>query len=309
MNPDTSSADAQTTQPAAPTTERAADPAPPPFIPFSAIVAGRRLDAALSSGEVGFDIPADWLQGRTAFGGLTSAIALQAMRDVAGRDWPAGAALRALQTNFIAPVAQGAVTVAVQVLREGRNVRQVLARVLQGGDVSAVLVGVFASARDTTLPPLEPARPPPAHDIDDLPPAPPSRVPPALRPAFIRHFDMRWAAGAPPFSGAGSWEAQIHLRLTDPDAASLPAELLTVLLADAPPSPATSHFTRPSAASSVSWALELRPLPPDEPLAGWWRSDNRTVAAGDGYTNQQFMLWSPGGRLAALSYQVVTLYG
>jgi acyl-CoA thioesterase len=303
MNTDTRHIEAQIAQVPAP------EPALVPFIPFSAIVAGRRLEDAHARGEVGFDIPADWLQGRTAFGGLTSAIALQAMRDVAGRDWPAGVALRALQTNFIAPVAQGAVTVAVQVLREGRNVRQVLARVLQGGEVSAVLVGVFASARETTLPPLEPARPPPAHEIDALPPMPPSRVPPALRPAFIRHFDMRWASGAPPFSGAGSWEAQIHLRLTDFDAASLPTELLTVLLADAPPSPATSHFSRPSAASSVSWALEMRPLPPDEPLAGWWRSDNRTLAAGDGYTNQQFLLWSPEGRLAALSYQVVTLYG
>ena len=205
-------------------------------------------------------------------------------------------------------MAEGPVTVAVELLREGRSVRQVLARLQQQGATVAVQVGVFGSPRESSLPPLEPARPAPVRPVEDLP-VPVSRVPPELRPAFIRHFDMRWALGAPPFSGVPSWEAQIHLRLTDPDAARLPPEVLTVLLADAPPSPAASHFTRPGAASSVSWALEMRPLPADESLDGWWRSDNRTVAADGGTTHQQFLLWSPSGRLAALSYQVLTLYG
>ena len=256
--------------------------------------------------EVGFDVPDDWLQGRTSFGGLVSVFAVQAMRDVAASAWPAAVSLKAMQTNFIAPVGAGAVSVAVQVLREGRNVRQVQARVMQGGETAALMVGVFGSARTTSLPPLLPRRPAPARPVDELRPAPHA---PGRRPNFVAHLDMRWAEGGPPFSAMPDWRASIHLRLVDADAAQLPPELMTVLMADASPSPALSHFSEPSPASSVSWALELRPLPAGEATDGWWRADNLVIAAEGGYVNQQSMLWAPGGTLAALAYQVVTVYG
>lgn len=62
--------------------------------PFPKILAARRR------GDKGtaFDVSEDWLQGRTSFGGLISAFAVQAMRDVAGSAWPADVSLRALQT-------------------------------------------------------------------------------------------------------------------------------------------------------------------------------------------------------------------
>ncbi|MGL6110618.1 MAG: hypothetical protein ACRC2B_11030, partial [Rubrivivax sp.] len=49
-------------------------------------------------GAVRFVVGDDWLQGRTCYGGLISALAVQAMRDRAGAAWPAGVGLRALQT-------------------------------------------------------------------------------------------------------------------------------------------------------------------------------------------------------------------
>jgi Thioesterase-like superfamily len=76
-----------------------------------------------------FEVTEDWLQGRTSFGGLISAYAVQAMRDVAGAGWPANVSLRALQTSFIAPIGSGKVDVAVRLLREGKSVRQVQAEV------------------------------------------------------------------------------------------------------------------------------------------------------------------------------------
>ncbi|HJV60058.1 MAG TPA: thioesterase family protein [Albitalea sp.] len=267
----------------------------------STLLARRRVDAD----TVHFDVPADWLQGRTSFGGLVSAFGVQAMRDVAAAAWPREVALRALQTNFIAPVEQGPVAVAVQVLREGKNVRQLEARVLQGGATVALIVGVFGSGRDTRLPALRPTRPAPARAVDDVPAIP---FVEGRRPAFVAHLDMRWADGAPPFTGSPDWDASIHLRLLDPDAATLPSELMAVLMADASPSPVLSHLNAPAPASSVSWALELQPLAPDEPLGGWWRADNRSIAASAGYVNQQSTLWAPSGQLAALAYQVVTVY-
>jgi len=270
--------------------------------PLSIILARR----ARLAGEVQFDVPDDWLQGRTSFGGLVSVFAAQAMRDVADTGWPDTVHLRALQTNFIAPVESGALSVRVQVLREGKNVRQVQALVRQRDETVALMVGVFGSDRATSVPPLLPRRPEPAKAPDDIGRAP---FVPGRRPAFTAHFDMRWSDGAPPFSGGSGEHASIHVRLADADAADIHPELMTVLMADVSPTPVLTQFTTPTPASSVSWALELRPLASEEALGGWWRADNRAVAASGGYVNQQGMLWAPSGALAALAYQVVTVYG
>ena len=132
---------------------------------------------------------------------------------------------------------------------------------------------------------------------------------PGRRPNFTAHLDMRWAEGAPPFSHQPATRASIHLRLLDADAKALPSELMTVLMGDAFPTPVLAQLEQPAPASSVSWALELRPLSPQEALDGWWRADSAAVAMEGGYVNQQAMLWAPSGALAALAYQVVTIYG
>ena len=270
--------------------------------PLSTLLARRER----RGGEVQFDVPDDWLQGRTSFGGLVSVFATQAMRDVAATSWPAGVGLRALQTNFIAPVEAGAVSVAVQVLREGRNVRQVQASVRQRGETVALMVGVFGSERESAVPPLLPRRPESVRPMDAV-----ARNPfvPGTRPNFTAHFDMRWSEGTPPFTGGDGQRASIYVRLVDADAAILPPELMVVMMADVSPTPVLSQFTKPTPASSVSWALEPRPLALLEPLDGWWRADNVAVAASGGYVNQQGTLWAPSGALAALAYQVVTVYG
>jgi acyl-coenzyme A thioesterase PaaI-like protein len=270
--------------------------------PLSSILSGRRQGGA----DVTFEIPQDWLQGRTSFGGLVSVFAVQAMRDVAAGSWPATVSLRALQTNFIAPVGEGPVVVTAQVLREGKNVRQVQATVKQRDEVCALMVGVFGSDRETVVPPLEPVQPSVPKDHDELRAFP---FIPGTRPNFTAHLDMRWGDGAPPFTGTDTWIAALHLRLLDEDAASLPSEIMTVLMADASPTPVLSRFKSPTPASSVSWALELRPLSSGEEMDGWWRADNKAIAAAGGYVNQQSMLWAPSGALAALAYQVVTVYG
>src|SRR5688500_4610750 len=185
--------------------------------PLSTLLAARRR---ADDGALRFDIPEDWLQGRTSFGGLVSVLAVQSMRDVAAGAWPQDVGLRALQTNFIAPVEGGPVDVEVQVLREGRSVRQVQARLMQRDEVCALSVGVFGSARDSRLPAFAPQRPAPARAPEDIAASP---FVAGTRPHFTAHFDMRWSGGAPPFSGAeGARDASIHLRLLDPDAAALP---------------------------------------------------------------------------------------
>jgi len=260
---------------------------------------GRQIQA----GRVSYLVTPDWEQGRTIFGGILSALAAQAMRDVCGAGWP----LRALQTNFVGPVSSGWVHVDITLLRQGKNVRQVKAQILQAGpdgqeQVSGVLLGVFGTGRESKLAPLSPAQPPVANAPEQS-----LRMPviPGMTPNFTQHLEMHLAEGALPFSGGGNWTSRYHLRLND--AAALDAELTTIILTDAGPTPALSRNTGFAPASSVSWALELRPIDLTN-HGGLWRLDQDTVVFGDGYANDRAHLWTPDGQLAAMGYQVVAVY-
>lgn len=252
-----------------------------------------------------FEVTEDWLQGRTSFGGLVSAYAAQAMRDVAGKAWPAEVSLRALQASFVAPVGPGKVEVAVRTLREGKNVRQVQAEVRQNGETCSIMLGVFATARSSVLPPVQPVRPPPVKAVEELRSVP---FMPGIAPNFLQHVETRWAEGGLPFSGQGGTRLSIHMRLRERDPAIVSDEVLAVLMADVTPTPVIGQFTKPVPMSTVSWALELRPLAAD-PGDGWWRADTDAVVVDGGYVNQAGRLWAPDGSLAALAYQVVMVGG
>ena len=272
------------------------------FTPFFDLLTSRTR----AGDSVSFNVTDDWLQGRTAFGGLIAAIAAQAMRDVAGAGWPAELRLRGLQTNFIGPLAAGAAVVAVQVLREGKSVRQVQASVTSQGQVAALLVGVYGSPRATSIDSLSPRQPEVRVMADDAPTWP---FMPGLMPAFLQHFSFGWAAGDPPYSGGKGWATSMYIRLLGDRADLVDKDVLTVLLADTPPSPATSRFRQPAPASSVCWALELLPLETPVSADDWWRIDTQARSASGGYVNQSSTLWTPSGEPAAFGHQVVTVYG
>ena len=62
------------------------------------------------------DIPPSWMQGRTAYGGLSAAIGLHAAQQ-SEEDLPP---LRSAQISFIGPLA-GSVSVTTKLLRRGRT--------------------------------------------------------------------------------------------------------------------------------------------------------------------------------------------
>lgn len=253
--------------------------------------------------RVRFHVSADWGQGRTTFGGVLSTLVVQAMRDVCGSDWP----LRALQTNFVGPVAPGHFDVEVHLLRQGKNIRQVQARLLQTDatgveQTGGVLLGVFGTARESALPHLRPEHIPAAKDIHE---SFQWHYVPDVMPAFVQHLDFRQAEGGLPFTGTDAWHSRTYVKLHAPT--GVDAELQAVLLADAGPTPALSQLKGFAPASSVSWALELRPVDEGD-AAGFWRMDKDALATGDGYVNEKTTLWTPSGQLAALGYQVVAVY-
>jgi acyl-CoA thioesterase len=263
----------------------------------------RRVEAPGEPPRIRFHVTPDWQQGRTTFGGLLSALVVQAMRDACGADWP----LRALQTNFVGPVAPGDFDVEVHLLRQGKNIRQVQARVLQADanaqvQIGGVLIGVFGTARDSALPHLRPEHVPADKDIEASFKWP---FVPNMTPAFTQHLDFRQAEGGLPFTGSREWHSRVYVRLHESE--GVDSELQAVLLADAGPTPALAQLTGFAPASSVSWALELRPVEVSA-ADGFWRMDKDALATGDGYVNEKTTLWTPCGQMAALGYQVVAVY-
>jgi acyl-CoA thioesterase len=98
----------------------------------------------------------------------------------------------------------------------------------------------------------------------------------------------------------------MYARLHDQAADAIDTELLTVLLADVPPTPVLGHFTTRARASSVTWALEPHPVVAAD---GWWRADTEALAVAGGLVNQHTRLWAPDGTLAAFATQLVAVYG
>lgn len=263
---------------------------------LSEMIAQRQRDGD----AVVFEVTQDWTQGRTVFGGLIAALGVQTMRDIAGSDWP----LRAVQVNFVAPVEPGSVRFVARLLRQGKNVRQVQCHVEGPQGTAAVLVGVFGMDRESELPRKVPQQPVCNRSVEQC-----ERMPyfKGVSPAFMQQIGFYWAEGGLPFSGSDTWQSKIWLDLQDP---ALDRELCTVMLTDAPPTPLISRFNKLVMSSSVSWALELRvPNPKDVHTGGFWRVDIDNRACGGGYSNEQTVLWTPEGNVAAFGYQVMAVFG
>lgn len=246
---------------------------------------------------VTLELTPDWMQGRTAFGGWQSALALKAMRQQVDAALP----LRSLQSNFIAPVPPGPVRARAELLRRGKSAAQVEARIEVCGAVAFTALGIFGEPRASAVRLAPRAR----HDLP-----PPELLPdqpylPGVSPAFLGHFDMRWARGAAPFSAAADGDACLYLRFRDQSAKD---EFDLVALADAVPPSAYAMFPQPAPVSSMNWTVEVIRPPQPEDAQGWWLFDASTTAAGEGYCWESVSIWSPGGELAAMSRQCVALF-
>ncbi len=263
---------------------------------------------ARSAESLTFTITDDWLQGRSSFGGLQAAFALAAMRQLTGVTVP----LRVLQTTFIAPVGGGDVRVIARILRTGKSVTHLEARLMQGEDTACLVVGIFGAARESAIrmPMSVREAPQGPEGLKDLPFAK------GIAPNFTQHFHWRWATGGWPYCGSTEPFTRIWLKHRAPTGSGLfDAEIAFVALADAVPSPALSMMKTPKSSSSLTWSLELlRDTPPqgDDTTFGvghaYWRIDSDIHQAQDGYVAQTAIVIAPDNQPVALSRQSVVVF-
>ena len=241
------------------------------------------------------DVPEDWLQGRTLFGGLQAVVALAAMRSLAPE-----APLRSLQVTFLAPVPGGPVTARAHILRSGKSATHVEARIVDDDKTLAVMVGVFGLPRPSAVA-LRPEQP--AVTLSK-----PIELPwiPDVTPNFTQHFKARWIVGSPPLSGVARPDNVIELAMRDRGNAT---ESHVLAMADFIPPIALSYLTTPVAAASLTWMLELLQEDVRSLALEGWRIDAQMTAAQSGYINQSLVLWGPGGVPVALGRQTMVVFG
>ncbi len=251
------------------------------------------LRAATPDGTgMALEVPADWAQGRSTFGGLQAALAVRAMR----RHVPE-VPLRTLQVTFIGPIV-GRLHVETSVLRTGSSATHVEARITGEGGLGTIAIGVFGKPR-TSMVTVERTQPAVARDK-------PITMPfiPGLAPAFVQHFQATWLRGALPLMGSTETAHVIEVGIDDDGPAT---EAHAIALADSIPPLALAFLRKPTHGGSLTWLLELL-TDRFEGLAGW-RIDAELMAARDGYTSQSLVLWGPDGRAVALGRQHMTVFG
>lgn len=240
-------------------------------------------------GGFGVTVPPGWMQGRTAYGGLSTALALHAAQacDV---DLPP---LRSAQIAFVGPLA-GALTIAATRLRRGRNAAYVEATITSEAGIGLRAVFVFMAdipssiAHDALQP--SPHRPP-APDVALF------RGPPDL---FTGHFELKDLKEHADAAAWLRWGRLIERERLD-------AEVALVAVADSLPPAAYRLHRGGGAMSSLTWMINIlapRPTTTD----GWWLMSARTERAIGGYSSQRMTMWNADGLPVVEGMQGVAVF-
>lgn len=257
------------------------------------------VQATDQPGRYTVEIDDTWVQGRTTFGGLTVCVVVHAIQ----KEVPNDRALRNLAVTFVGPVPVGKHEISIRTLREGGSVTHFQGEMTCNGEVAVSVAASFAKGRDSRLKVAGPALP-------DAPlPTALNRMPlNAHAPSFLKHFDLRFVAGSPPFSNSDDPDCKLWLTFAEETPCTLAA---IVALADVPPVPGMSMMKPPGAGSSLSWYLEF-PSPNALSIGAsktpWLYYDYRAQSAADGYFHNYATVWNEEGTPVLYSRQVATLF-
>lgn len=236
-------------------------------------------------------IPADWLQGRTSYGGLSSALALHA----AQHSEPDLPPLRSAQVAFIGPLS-GEVSVTATRLRRGRNAAFIQADIVSEAGLGFRATFVFMSDQVSRI------------DLDGRlqsphrPPAPDATLYTGPDEFFTGNFnflDLKDEA-----KGEAEWLRWARLRAPD----GLDPMVQVLAVADAlPPAAFKLLGKQPAPISSLTWIVNLLTATPAT-TDGWWLLSATSDHAKHGCSSQSMTLWNADGQPIAQGMQSVAIF-
>jgi len=253
-----------------------------------------QLIAAMHSTSDGFTakIPETWMQGRTAFGGITAALALEAARRTLA-DLPQ---LRAAQLTYMRPITTD-VRFEVTLVRAGRTSSFVRVGCFSGDALGAVAMFTFGAARDSKH----------THDFHPVPVIPAradsAQMARSRATGFWDNFDMLLAKGDGLISGSVRPEFTIWTRLKD--ASGVLPDVALMCLGDSLPPAAMVGFNAPAPISTITWAMDFARVPA---AVDWVSIKATSLQAADGYSVQQMEMRDDAGQLLGNAQQLVALF-
>ena len=236
-------------------------------------------------------IPADWMQGRTSYGGLSAAIALHA----AQQSEPDLPPLRSAQISFIGPLA-GDVTVTATKLRRGRTAAFIQADVVSDAGLGLRATFVFMADQPSIVDFDQ--RPP----VDRAPPPPGTKLWSGPEGFFAQNFEfldikepefgpaklLRWGR----MKVHGGIDPMVHV----------------LAIADGMPPAAIRLFGQQMGPiSSLTWIINLL-TPTPATTDGWWLLRARSDYARNGCSSQSMAIWNADGQLIAEGMQSVAIF-
>ncbi|MGJ3648894.1 thioesterase family protein [Sphingomonas sp. GlSt437] len=256
-----------------------------------------RILAGAVAGEDGLrlTIPSDWMQGRTSYGGLSSAIALHAAQ-AAEPDLPP---LRSAQISFIGPLA-GDVRITATKLRRGRNAAFMQSDIVSEAGLGFRATFVFMADQQSQIDYVDqPYVAPP-------PPAPDAKLYTGPEEFFTGNFNFRdlktHADGTP--LGKAEWLRWARLR----GLGALDPMVEIMAVADGlPPAAFKMLDNRFAPISSLTWIVNLL-TPTPKTKDGWWLLSARSNYARNGCSSQDMAIWNADGELIATGMQSVAIF-
>lgn len=235
-------------------------------------------------------IPENWLQGRTAYGGLSAALALTAAQR-SDKDLPP---LRSAQVAFVGPLV-GTVTIRAQRLRRGRNAAWVQADVESEAGLGLRATFVFMREHESRL----------DHIVGT---APGFAVPDADTRTFNGHpsvpFTQNFEFVDRRDDSVGPAEWLRWMRLREREGLDTAVELIVV--ADGLPPAALKLIGGPAPLSSMTWQIDLLGVPATDD--GWWLLRADTDYARGGASSQRMHIWNRSGVAVAQQMQSVAIF-
>jgi acyl-CoA thioesterase len=236
-------------------------------------------------------IPTTWHQGRTAYGGLSAALAYHAASLVAD-DLPP---LLTAQIAFSGPLS-GEVEIVTSILRRGRNSAFIKSEIMVGDEVGLSCTFTFMARRESHVSYEGLPRP-------DFPPIPADDATRSGSPEFFTHNmdypEKRLVLGQDK-ARLANWHRLKAREGLDP-VANL------ICMGDALPPSTMGLMQKEGMISSINWQFNLLT---DTPATenGWWYLESETHHAAHGSSSQYMTVWNSKGEPVMTGMQSVALF-
>lgn len=249
------------------------------------------------------EIPLNWGQGRTVYGGLITALMVSHAQLLLNDE---NKTLKSASITFVGPVTSGEKAELVsRILRSSKSVTTIQVEVIQNTEVVSIIIASFALPRESSIAIAHSASEAQLSFPKDYTLLPYME---GIMPEFLNHFDVILVEGDIPFSNSKKTGFTGWMKLKSSEEIAEIKLPHLFLLMDMWPASVLPMFNRPAPASSLTWDFDLIDAESTYNGDSWWKYEVNADYAANGYVYEKAQLWDETGKLVAVSRQTVAIY-